>query len=76
MNGSEKKAIGKTYDVSSMKHVTRKFHVVVMQNNGKEMYKNVCCICKIVYYLLDLLIFFAILVSVVVSITLLYLLFG
>ena len=24
-----------------------KFHVVVVQNNAKEMYKKVCCTCKI-----------------------------
>ena len=31
--------------------VTRKFlevSLVVMQNNGKEMYKNVCCTCIVV----------------------------
>jgi len=32
------------YDISSIKRVTRKFlktfHVVVVQNNGKEMYKK------------------------------------
>ena len=26
------------YNISSIKRVTRKFHVVVVQNNGKEMY--------------------------------------
>ena len=31
----------KTYKISSLiKHVTRKFHVVVMQNNNREMYKK------------------------------------
>ena len=32
-----------TYDISSKKRVTKKllkFHVVVVQNNGKEMYKK------------------------------------
>ena len=39
-----------TYDISSMKRVTRKFlefslHIVVVQNNGKEMYKkSVLCV--------------------------------
>ena len=28
-----------TCDISSLKRVTRKFHDVVVQNNGKEMYK-------------------------------------
>ena len=41
MSGSEKKkTVNKnTYDSSSIKHVTRKFHVVVVQNKRKEMYK-------------------------------------
>ena len=37
------KANRNTFDNSSLKRVTRKFHPVVVQNNGKEMY-------KIVYY--------------------------
>ena len=32
-----------TYDISFVKRVTRKFHVLVGQNNGKEMYKKACC---------------------------------
>ena len=59
-SGSRKKlkAIrNSTYNNSSTKKcVTRKFHVlvvkkgiVVMQNNGKEMYKKVCCTCKFVF---------------------------
>ena len=28
--------------------LTRKFHVVVVQNNSKKIYKNVCCTCKVV----------------------------
>ena len=28
-----------TYDISSIKRVTRKFHDVVVQNNGKETFK-------------------------------------
>ena len=41
MSGSAKKKVNEnTYDSSSIKHVTKKFHVVVMQNNGKEMYKQ------------------------------------
>ena len=41
MSGSEKN----TYDISFIKRVTRKFlefHVVVVQNKGKEMYKKKC----------------------------------
>ena len=26
-----------------------KFHVVVEQNSGKEMYKKVCCTCKVAF---------------------------
>ena len=36
----------------SIKCVTRKFHVVVVQSNGKEMYKKVCFTCKVVFLLL------------------------
>ena len=43
-----------TYDISSIKRVTR-CHVVVVQNNSNEMYQQVCCTCKL--QLLDLLIF-------------------
>ena len=39
MSGSEKKKTGTRtmYDISSIKCVTRKFFLVVVQNNGKEM---------------------------------------
>ena len=43
-SGSEKEANRNTYDISSVKLVTRKFHV---QNNGNEMYKKVCCSCQV-----------------------------
>ena len=37
----KKKKVNKNmYEISSVKRVTRKFHVVVVQNNGKEMYKK------------------------------------
>ena len=42
----KKKANSKSYDISSMKRATRKFHIVVVQNNGQEMYKKVCYTCK------------------------------
>ena len=47
-----------TYDVfSTRKRVTRNFlefsvHIVVVQNNGKEMYKKVCCTCKVAFLLI------------------------
>ena len=41
MTGSEKKSEQEhVYNISSIKRVTRKFRVVVVQNNGKEMYKK------------------------------------
>ena len=40
MNGNEKKVNRNTYNTSSIKRVTRKFHVVVVQNNGKEVYQK------------------------------------
>ena len=41
MIGSEKKSEQEhVYNISSIKRVTRKFRVVVVQNNGKEMYKK------------------------------------
>ena len=45
-----------TSDISSIKRVTRsfwKFHVAVVQNNGKEMRtKKVCCTCKVSFLLI------------------------
>ena len=29
------------YDIATIERLTRKFHVAVVQNNGKEMYKKV-----------------------------------
>ena len=41
MTGSEKKSEQEhVYNISSIKRVTRKFRVVVVQNSGKEMYKK------------------------------------
>ena len=37
---------------SEREHVRRKFHVVVVQNNGKEMYKRVCSTCKVAILLI------------------------
>ena len=53
MSGCEKKEKNKnTHNISSIKRVTGKFlaefHVVAVQDNCKEMYKNVCCTCKVV----------------------------
>ena len=43
-----KKANRNTYGISSIKFVTNKSHVLVLQNTGKEMCKKVCCTCKVV----------------------------
>ena len=45
-----KKVNRNAYNISSIKQVLEgfwKFLVVVVQNNGKEMYKKVCCTCKV-----------------------------
>ena len=51
-----KKANRNTYDISSIKHVTWgsiwKFHIIVVQSNSEEMYKKVCCTCKVVFLLI------------------------
>ena len=45
--------------ISPIKHVTRKFRVVVMKKkNGKEMYKKVCCTSKVVFSLIRPIFFF------------------
>ena len=41
MRDSEKKANRSTYDISSKQRVARKFHVVVVSNRGKKMYRSV-----------------------------------
>ena len=40
MSGSEKKVKENTYDISSIKKSFWKFHVAVVQDNGKEIYKK------------------------------------
>ena len=45
MSGSEKKVNKNTYVISSMKCVTGKFLIVVVQNNGKVTFKkSVLCV--------------------------------
>ena len=46
------------YNISSKKCLTRKFYVVVVQNNSKEMYKKVCCMGKVVFLLIGPINFF------------------
>ena len=60
MSGSEKKRTrtkvkkhsGSIYDISYVRCVNKMFHVVVMQNNDKEMHKKVCWTCKVVFFFL------------------------
>ena len=52
-----KKVNTNKYDISSIKRVTLKFHVVVMQNNGKEMYKKGWCTCKVAFLLIRHIVF-------------------
>ena len=49
-NGNTSDFFVSTYDMSSIKRVTRKFHVVVAQNNSKEMDEKVCCTCKVFFF--------------------------
>ena len=45
----KEKANRNTYDISSITHVTRKCHIIVVQNNSKEMYQQVCCTCNVAF---------------------------
>ena len=51
MSGSEKKS-----EQERVRHFLQrsfwKFHVAVMQNNGKEMYKKKVCLCKVAFLLI------------------------
>ena len=49
----------RTHGISSVKHVNRKFHLVVVQNDDREMYKKVCCKCKVVFLCFAVLVTFA-----------------
>ena len=45
------KLLVSTYDISyiHVRCVIRNFHVIVVRNNVKEMYKKVCCTCQVVF---------------------------
>ena len=52
MSGSEKKWTSYTYDISSKERVTKKFlkfHVVVVQNNRKEIHKKCAARAKLLF---------------------------
>ena len=51
MSGSEKTTVSKnTYDIFSVKRVTRKFHVVVVLKKAKKCTKK-CCTCNVAFLL-------------------------
>ena len=60
MSGSEEKSeqgqklatksLVSTYDISSIKHVTRKFAVVKNDDKKKFIKKKARCTCKVVFY--------------------------
>ena len=55
-----------TYDISSTKHVTRKFREVSHSSRAKKCTKK-CAVCaKLFFSQLDLLIFFAVFVAVTI----------
>ena len=67
MTRSDKESDRDMYDIFSIKRVTRKFQVVVVWNNGKEMYEKSVLYVQGFLYLLDLLIFLALFVAVAAS---------
>ena len=55
MSGSEKKVNENTYDISSIKHVTKKFLEVSRCSRAKQRQRNVrkkCCMCKVAVLLI------------------------
>ena len=55
------------YFQSYIKHLTGTFHVAVVRNNGKEMYKNCAARAKFLFFCqLDGIDFFAVLVVVAI----------
>ena len=49
---AKKKQKGTHNGNSFIKHLTGKFHLVVMLNNGKEMFKKVYCTCQVCFLLI------------------------
>ena len=52
MSGSEKKVNENTYDISSIKRVTKKFLEVsrCIRTTAKKCTKEVCCTCKVAFF--------------------------
>ena len=59
MSDSGKKVNKNAYDISFIKGVARKFFVVVVPSNGKEMYKKECCTCKVAFLLIRHIVVFS-----------------
>ena len=56
MSGSEKKVNEKTYDISPIKRVTKKFQQVsrciCAKQRQRNVQKKVCCTCKVAFLLI------------------------
>ena len=65
MNGSEKKVNKNTYDISSIKRVTRKFLEVLRCSRAKQRLRNlqkkkcVCCTRKVAFLLIRPIVVFS-----------------
>ena len=63
----KKKVNKNTHDISFIKRVTKTFLEVLVfsrANNGKEIYKKVCCTCKVAFLLIrPIVVFFTVLVA-------------
>ena len=62
----QKKLLVSIYDISYIRWVTRTFHVVVVQNNVKEMYKKCAAVQDCFFLLIRPIDFFPVLVAVAV----------
>ena len=61
MSGSEKKVNENTYDISSIKRVTKKFLEVSRCSRAKQQQRNVqklCCTCKVAFLLIRPIVLF------------------
>ena len=81
MSGSEKKVNENTYDISSVKRVTKKFLEVSRRSRAKQRQRNahkkVCCTCKVPFLLIRPIVVFhhSLVLPSPLSITRFYILF-
>ena len=60
MRGSEKIKIDRKHVRHFLhKKSLGKFHALVVQNNGKEMYQKLCCTCKVAFLLIRPIVVFS-----------------